>query len=274
MTSRQGPRLPEARSLDRRSRTDQRTRGGGWYFLVTVLSAGFLAAVPFWHAASRLGRPERPTPALLYTAADIYLVILMILTPPQNPDGSSGNETISTLGGFSVLAIIIVACIQLSSFAGRSTAGPTRRRRWATVAGPRDPRALEARARREEARRLVAQDPALAREPASAGRTSDAGTTTAASSTSTPHRVRGDRGLSARSTVRVRRASWPVARPVVAILQRRRAAHRRASAAVRAGPGAGTGYLPLARGCRTLLSPSSRSSLQKPPSANGPRPAT
>jgi hypothetical protein len=119
--------------------------------------------VPFWHAASRLGRPAVRRLAIVYTAADIYLVTLMILTPPQNPDGSSGNDTISTLGGLSVLAIVIVACIQLKSLRRKvySQAIP--------VVGPpsQDPaisRALEARARREEARRLMTQDPGLARE--------------------------------------------------------------------------------------------------------------
>lgn len=140
-----------------------RPRGGAWYFLITILTAGFLAAVPFWHAASRLGRPAVRRLAIVYTAADIYLVTLMILTPPQNPDGSSGNDTISTLGGLSVLAIVIVACIQLKSLRRKvySQAIP--------VVGPpsQDPaisRALEARARREEARRLMTQDPGLARE--------------------------------------------------------------------------------------------------------------
>ena len=32
------------------SRPPARVGGGRWYFVLTVLSAGFLAAVPFWHA--------------------------------------------------------------------------------------------------------------------------------------------------------------------------------------------------------------------------------
>jgi len=151
----------------------QRTRGGAWYFLVTILTAGFLAAVPFWHAASRLRRPGVRRLALLYTVADIYLVTLMILTPPQNADGSSGNEAISTLGGFSVLAIVIVACIQLKSMRRQVYSGayPTTALpvlpHPAPAPPPVDPalaRALQARAQREEARRLIAQDPGLARE--------------------------------------------------------------------------------------------------------------
>jgi DNA uptake protein ComE-like DNA-binding protein len=162
MTSRQGPDFRKPGASTAGVEQAPRTQGGVWYFLVTILSAGFLAAVPFWHAASRLGRPSVRRLALLYTAADIYLVILMILTPPQNADGSSGNETISLLGGFSVLAIVVIACVQLSSLR-REVYGQARR----AVGLSQDPaiaRALEARARREEARRLVAQDPALARE--------------------------------------------------------------------------------------------------------------
>ena len=31
---------------------------GRWYFVVTIASVGLLAAVPFFHAASRLDRPQ------------------------------------------------------------------------------------------------------------------------------------------------------------------------------------------------------------------------
>jgi hypothetical protein len=138
-----------------------RTQGGTWYFVLTILTGGFLAAVPFWHAANRLGRPEVRRLAAIYTVADAYLVMLMILTPPTKPDGSSGNSAISTLGGFSVLMIVVVACIQLRSLRREVYGGGAVR---SSAGDPLIARALAARARRAEARKLSAQDPALGRE--------------------------------------------------------------------------------------------------------------
>jgi hypothetical protein len=138
----------------------ERLKAGGWYFAVTIFSAGFLAAIPFWHAAKRLGRREVRSLARAYTVADLYLLVLMILTP-QRADGTSANETLSTIGGLSVLFIVIAGCVQLR---------PLRREVYGGGGGVpahRDPavaRALEARARREESRRLIARDPALRRD--------------------------------------------------------------------------------------------------------------
>ena len=135
--------------------------GGAWYFVVTILTAGFLAAVPFWHAANRLRRDDVRRWAAIYTVADAYLVMLMILTPPRQADGSSGNSTISALGGFSVVLIVVVACIQLRSLR-RQVYGADAVR---PVQGdPAIARVLAMRARREESRRLHAQDPAMGRE--------------------------------------------------------------------------------------------------------------
>ncbi len=134
---------------------------GRWYFLVTVLTAGFLAALPFWHAASRLGRPAVRKLALAYTAVDVFLVVLMALTPSPKPDGSSGNETISTIGGMMIMAVVVIGCLQLR---------PLRREVYAAspripaVAEPAVARALAARRRREEARTMWQDDPVLARE--------------------------------------------------------------------------------------------------------------
>lgn len=139
----------------------ERFRAGGWYFVLTIASAGFLAAVPFWHAASRLGRREVRKLALVYTAADVYLVILMALTPPQQADGTSGNETLSTIGGLSAVFIVVVACIQLRSLRREVYGG------GGVIPAHADPvvaRALGARARREETRRLIEREPGLQRE--------------------------------------------------------------------------------------------------------------
>lgn len=139
----------------------QRFRSGGWYFVLAIATAGILAAVPFWHAATRLGRVQVRKLALAYTAAGVYLVVLMSLTPPQNPDGTSANPTLSTIGGLSALVVIVAACIQLR---------PLRRDVYGgqgvvpVHADPAVARALGARARRQETRQLLAREPGLQRE--------------------------------------------------------------------------------------------------------------
>ena len=146
--------------MPRRPTTFQRLRVGGWYFAVTICSFGFLAAIPFWHAASRSGRRDVRNLALAYTLAGIYLVVLMASTP-HRADGTSANETLSTIGGLSALFVVIAGCVQLR---------PLRREVYGgagVVAAHRDPavaRALQARARREETRQLLAEDPGMRQE--------------------------------------------------------------------------------------------------------------
>jgi hypothetical protein len=139
----------------------QRFKGGGWYFVLPIASVGFLAAVPFWHAASRLGRRELRKPALAYTAAGVYLAVLAALSPPPQADGTSGNETLSRIFAFSALIIIVAACIQLRSLRRAVYGGE------GVVPVHADPvvaRALGARARRAETRQLLARDPGLQRD--------------------------------------------------------------------------------------------------------------
>lgn len=154
------PHLP-ARATTASGSAGQRFTAGGWYFVLTIASAGFLAAVPFWHAASRLGRQEVRKLALVYTAADIYLVVLMALTPPRQADGTSSNPTLSTIGALSFVFIVVVACIQLRSLRRAVYGG------GGVVPAHADPvvaRALGARARRQETRQLIAREPGLQRE--------------------------------------------------------------------------------------------------------------
>jgi hypothetical protein len=132
-------------------------QSGGWYFAVTVVSAGVFAAIPFWHAAHRLGRRDVRSLAWAYTLAAVYLVVLVSVTP-KRADGTSGNETLSAIGGLSALFLIIAGCVQVRSLRRQVYGGEI------VVAPHRDPlvaRALEARARREESRRLIVRDPAL-----------------------------------------------------------------------------------------------------------------
>ena len=152
---------PPVPATPSRPTAGERFRAGGWYIVLTICTAGFLAGVPFWHAAHRLGRAQVRTLALAYTAAGIYLVVLLALTPPQRADGTSGNETLSTIGGLSVVVVVVLACIQLRSLRREVYGGR------GVVAAHSDPavaRALGARARREETRQLIARNPGLQRD--------------------------------------------------------------------------------------------------------------
>jgi heme/copper-type cytochrome/quinol oxidase subunit 4 len=132
---------------------------GSWYYAVTVLSAGFLAALPFWHAAWKTRRPDFRIWALVYTLVDVFLVVLLVLTP-RRADGTSASETISTIGGFSVILVVVLGCLHLR-VVRREVYAP---RPQPVADDPILARALARRARRENARELAAQDPSLARE--------------------------------------------------------------------------------------------------------------
>jgi hypothetical protein len=139
----------------------QRFRAGGWYFVLTIASAGLFAAIPFWHAAARLKEATTLRLAVIYTLADVALIVLAALTPPRRPDGASGNQAISTIGGFLALAVIVAACLQLRSVRRQVYGGHG----VVPLAGdPAVARALAARTRRQEARELLERDPGLARE--------------------------------------------------------------------------------------------------------------
>lgn len=137
-------------------------RAGGWYFVVTVATAGLAAWVPFVHAAMRLGRP-RPVVrnAILFGAATVALGVLLSLAP-NGPDGKPTNGVLSSIGGFLALFVIAAGCLLQA---------PLRRRVYFGAQAEPEPAVdpavatvLAARARRAEARDLVHRDPLLARE--------------------------------------------------------------------------------------------------------------
>jgi hypothetical protein len=132
---------------------------GRWYYLVLVLTAGLFAWVPFVHAAVRLGTAKARRLAVIFGAVDVALYVLLSLAP-QDPQTTT--DPLSTIGGLLALATTIVGCIMV---------GPLRRMVYEgapiadTPAGdPAVASALAARARRVEAKKLVADDPLLARE--------------------------------------------------------------------------------------------------------------
>ncbi|MFD7652843.1 helix-hairpin-helix domain-containing protein [Actinosynnema sp. NPDC059797] len=140
---------------------------GRWYFVAVIASAGILAAVPFAHAAHHLRKPALWRSTALYAAASIALVLIM--PSSQGESAASPADARSTIGALGAIAIMVAACIQLSGIR-RDVYGlphPVRPpsqppQPWA--ADPAVTAALALRTRREEARALVARDPALARD--------------------------------------------------------------------------------------------------------------
>lgn len=130
---------------------------GGWWFLVHVLSFGFLAPVPFGIAANRTRRPVHVALAVLAGLLAVATFVL-ILNADRLPDGrfvgpanAAANVTwpVLFIGG---LVGLVVVRQQVYAAPRPAHADPA-------VAA-----ALAARGRRAEARRLVAADPMLARE--------------------------------------------------------------------------------------------------------------
>ncbi|GAB4079946.1 helix-hairpin-helix domain-containing protein [Modestobacter muralis] len=133
---------------------------GGWYFAVALLSFGFLAAVPFWHAYSQLRRPVLRTYALAYTAVDAFLVLLLAITPDAQAPGAQ-DSSLSAVGGFTAVAMMVVSGLHLRSVRREVFETP---RAEPVTSDPAVARALAARQRRVEARRLWNSDRSLARE--------------------------------------------------------------------------------------------------------------
>ncbi len=131
---------------------------GGWWFVVHVASLGILAAVPFTHAAlrsRRIGHGLAAAAVLLTTV----LAFLLIGTAPERPDGSAVGPA-SDLGGLLMVLVLIVGAVGLVVVRAQvyEPRPPTR------ALQPAHARALAARVRRDEARRLAASDPLLARD--------------------------------------------------------------------------------------------------------------
>lgn len=136
---------------------------GRWYYLVAVFSFGVLAAIPFWHAFARARRPALLRLALLYTAADVAVVVLASLVQ-RNAAGEAvgaAGKALESAYVILTLVVLVAACIQYRSVR-RQAFGI--RPRLAADDDPAVARALQARARRQESRALAAKDPGLARE--------------------------------------------------------------------------------------------------------------
>lgn len=139
----------------------QQVRGGRWYFVVAIMTAGIMAWIPFAHAAYRVGRTRVRVQAVAYGVAGAGLMALTSVVPDNADGGLDG--VLSGLASFFAIVLVIVACVQLA---------PLRREVYAGIrppgAGPLpDPAlaaALAARAKRDSSRELAAKDPLLARD--------------------------------------------------------------------------------------------------------------
>ncbi len=130
---------------------------GRWYFVITVLSGGSLTAVPFFHAASRLDRPELRKQGAVLSGLGVIGVAL---------GGAVNDETVwSSFSSLAIVGVVLVACLMLISvrrevYQGTvSAVGPAPSSNDRAVAG-----VTEARRKRAEARALAAEDPMMARE--------------------------------------------------------------------------------------------------------------
>lgn len=142
---------------------------GGWYYVITVLSAGLLAWVPFVHAISRLGRrPEYVRRATLFGAAALVITLLLAIAPTDAQGNAVGRdgELLSALGGTLALVVIVLGCLQSAKLRREVYRGPVQRTgtQLGELPDPAVAEVLAARDRRQQARKLADADPLMARE--------------------------------------------------------------------------------------------------------------
>ena len=134
---------------------------GKWYFVITIASIGLLAAVPYFHAASRLERPQlRKTGASLAVAGILGWALVAVA-----PEDETGSPTgwLPSVAVVILLGVVLMASLQLIGL---------RREVYQSPIVPRPPSGNQAamanveklRRTREAARQLALRDPMMARE--------------------------------------------------------------------------------------------------------------
>lgn len=133
---------------------------GKWYFVVTIATAGLLAAVPFFHAASRLNRPQLRKVGAGMAAGGLLGFALVGLSPTD--DAGQPTGWLSNVGALVLLTVIVVATLLLIGLRREvyqtPAAGPPSGNEGAMAS------VEQARRKRDEARKLAAKDPMMARE--------------------------------------------------------------------------------------------------------------
>ncbi|WP_433802403.1 ComEA family DNA-binding protein [Actinomycetospora sp. CA-084318] len=134
---------------------------GGWWFFVHVLSLGVLTVVPYAHAATVTRRRAHAVVAAAVGAATVLWIVLVSVAPRDVTGRTTGApNAIAALIFFVLLVGGLVGLIVLRTQVYGGTRAPSR----PDGSDPAVSRALAARRRRTEARRLVTDDPLLARE--------------------------------------------------------------------------------------------------------------
>lgn len=132
-----------------------------WYFVVTIATFGLFAWVPFVHAAVRLGRKALYVRAGVFGAIAAVMFTLLSLSPTN-----AAGKVVGTTGNL-LTSIAVVIGLIVAAFACVQQVKLRRQVLGLAPAEQGDPAlaaALAARARRTEARKLVASDPLIARD--------------------------------------------------------------------------------------------------------------
>jgi hypothetical protein len=134
---------------------------GKWYYVITLASCGLLAAVPFFHAAAKLHRPQLRKVGAWYAGAALVGYTMIGFAPVD----ADGNPTgwLANVAGVGMLIVIVGAILQQIGLREEVYGDPQ-----PPVAKPRNVMAIEQveqeRSKRREARALAQRDPMMARE--------------------------------------------------------------------------------------------------------------
>ena len=134
---------------------------GKWYFVITIATAGLLAAVPFFHAASRLDRPQLRKVGAGMAAGALLGYALIAVAPTDDAGDPTG--WLSNVAGIILLTVVVVATILLIGLrkevynpSGAALPPSGNQGAMASIEA--------ARRQRKEARELAVKDPMMARE--------------------------------------------------------------------------------------------------------------
>jgi hypothetical protein len=131
-----------------------------WYLPLTVLTLGLASWAPFLHAALVLRSRSLRWFAAAYGVVAVGLLVCATAAPVDangNPVGTAG-QVLPTVAGMGGIALIVTACAHQLLLLRKVSRGPE------DTGASAIEQALTARARRAEARKLVATDPLLAHE--------------------------------------------------------------------------------------------------------------
>jgi Protein of unknown function (DUF2510) len=154
-----GPALTPASSVQQTPVS--RVATGRWYFVVTIATVGLLAAVPFFHAASRLDRPQLRKVGAAMAAGGLLGYALLAVSPTDDTGQPTG--WLSNVAALILLTVVLVATLLLiglrrevyhSSVDAKPPTG--NQSAMASIEG--------ARRARDEARKLAIKDPMMARD--------------------------------------------------------------------------------------------------------------